>query len=136
MKAGPELAMFRSVVATRLRVEWLLRQHPLDVCVRSLDDPLRPAPSVDGSTIDRIGRWTARLLRNRRRPRTTCLHRALTRFALLRRLGVTAEFRLGLDPDGDLEGHAWIVLDGRPWMEDSDRELTATFVYPDRACAA
>jgi len=68
-------------------------------------------------------------------PRAHCLHRALALLAWLRRRGVAAELRMGVQSSGaggaataaraagggpvpGVEGHAWIVLAGIPVDED------------------
>ena len=52
-------------------------------------------------------------------PRAHCLHRALALLAWLRRRGVAAELRMGVQSSGEaVEGHAWIVLAGIPVDED------------------
>ena len=133
MALRDELGALVRVVATRTRVEWLLATRPLDRCLDELTPEHRPA-SVDDAEVERVARWTERLLRNRRLPRTTCLHRALTRYSLLARAGADPEFLLGLGTDG-LEGHAWVTLDGRPWREGDVASLVPTFRHSlsDRA---
>ena len=112
----------------RVRIEVLLRTRPLDQCL----DALHPAQSGSlDCTPDEIGRVTGHLLKNRMRPRTTCLQRALARYALLRRLGHHPTFLVGIDPAREeLEGHAWILLDGQPFWETESLDCTPTFRYP------
>ena len=112
----------------RLRIEFLLRTRPLDECL----DALHPIRADKLSyTPDEVGAVTARLLKNRKHPRTTCLQRALARYALLRRLGATPTFLVGIDPArSELEGHAWILLDGKPFWETDPLDCTPTFRYP------
>lgn len=120
------LGLLAEVAATRVRVEWLLRRKPLDACVRALDRPSIPASDADP---ERVGHVTERWLRNRRLPRTTCLQRALARYAMLRARGVDVAFVLGLGTDG-LEGHAWVVVDGSPWFERDVDGLVPTYRHP------
>lgn len=111
----------------RVRVGLLLRTRPLDACLATID---RVERSADYSADD-IGRVTARLLKNRARPRTTCLQRALVRYSLLRNSGRVPTFLVGIDPDRtEFEGHAWIVLDGAPFWESEALDCTPTFRYP------
>lgn len=111
----------------RVRVGVLLRTCPLDQCLQTLD---RDPRSVRYSP-DEIGRVTGRLLKNRKRPRTTCLQRALVRYSMLRRSGHTPTFLVGIDPDLDeLEGHAWVLLDGVAFWETESLDCTPTFRYP------
>ncbi|MCB9507247.1 MAG: lasso peptide biosynthesis B2 protein [Myxococcales bacterium] len=113
-----------------MEVEARLRSQPLDQCVAALDRG--PSAPVLGAWAerDRVMRLTARLLRNRERPRTTCLHRALCRFRLLRELGFQPRFVMGVLPEGPLEGHAWIELDGAPVGEPEPPTYLPTFSYP------
>jgi hypothetical protein len=52
---------------------------------------------------------------SRRLPGTTCLPRAMAAHFLLGRLGQKSDLRLGaaLKPDGLLEAHAWVEVEGR-----------------------
>lgn len=66
----------------------------------------------------------------------TCLYRSLARYAVLRRAGVDAAFVMGVraakadstDPP-DLEGHAWIEVDGAP-LDPLARDFVVTLRYP------
>jgi len=60
----------------------------------------------------------------------TCFYRSLTRFSLLRRAGHAARFVMGLSRPGEIEGHAWVELDGAPYGEDLDPDLVVTYAYP------
>lgn len=121
-----DLDLLVEVVATRVRVEWLLRRRPLDACVEAL---ARPTIPTSGADLPRVGTLTERWLRNRRLPRTTCLQRALVRFAMLRAREVDVAFVLGLGTDG-LEGHAWVLVDGAPWFERDVDGLVPTYRHP------
>jgi hypothetical protein len=56
-----------------------------------------------------------------------CLEQSLTLFVLLRRRGVRAELRLGVQPR-PFYAHAWVEAGGRPISEAEDLPLTlATF---------
>ena len=83
------------LLTTRVRVENALRQHALDDAVERLA-PVLGRRRADSAEIEAIGELTGRLLRNRRWPRTTCLHRALTRFVMLRRRGWSPTFVVGV----------------------------------------
>ena len=48
-----------------------------------------------------------------------CLEQSITLFVLLRRLGVNAEFRLGVQPY-HFRAHAWVECDGKPVNERPD----------------
>jgi len=47
-----------------------------------------------------------------------CLERSLTRQRMLRKRGVDAELKIGVQKQGpELEAHAWLEIDGRPVAE-------------------
>lgn len=59
--------------------------------------------------------------------RALCLEQSLTLFTLLRRRGIAAEFRLGVQPR-PFYAHAWVEANGRAISEAEDLPLTfATF---------
>ncbi len=52
---------------------------------------------------------------------STCLYRALARYALLHRSGAKPTFVMAVDRRGVAEsGHAWVELDGTPFEESDD----------------
>jgi len=55
--------------------------------------------------------------------RALCLEQSLTMFLLLRRQGVRAELRLGVQPR-PFRAHAWIESGGRPIGESANLPLT------------
>jgi hypothetical protein len=63
---------------------------------------------------------------------STCLFRALARYALLRRTGMDATFVMGLGPGGIADdGHAWVEVGGKPFEELGDvSQFAVTFRYP------
>jgi hypothetical protein len=80
----------------------------------------RRAP-VPGSVDDAaLARWVDRLLRALPGPwRYTCLRRSAVLYHLLRRAGRPVELWLGVRRDGTgaLGAHAWLVREGRPYLE-------------------
>jgi hypothetical protein len=56
-----------------------------------------------------------------RRPPSNCLERSLAAYRLLCRAGAQPELVIGMKrtPGGRIEGHTWVVLDGRPLGEDT-----------------
>ena len=54
--------------------------------------------------------------------RALCLEQSLTLFVLLRRRGVPAELRLGVQPR-PFYAHAWVEVEGRPVNESADLPL-------------
>ena len=126
--------------ALELRIR-LLRQVPSVPLPRILQE-LTPAslPPIDStsSEIWRVVRIVEAICRRTRVFPDTCLYRALTRYALLRRSGHAAKFVMGMDPRvrEDLTAHAWVELDGMPYQEALDPRLVVTYVYPDERSAA
>lgn len=55
--------------------------------------------------------------------RALCLEQSLTLFVLLRRRGIRAELRLGVQPR-PFYAHAWVEAGGRPISEAEDLPLT------------
>lgn len=55
--------------------------------------------------------------------RALCLEQSLTLFVLLRRRGIDAQLRLGVQPR-PFYAHAWIEVGGRPISESADLPLT------------
>jgi hypothetical protein len=55
--------------------------------------------------------------------RALCLEQSLTMFLLLRRRGVPAELRLGVQPR-PFRAHAWVEAGGRPIGESASLPLT------------
>jgi hypothetical protein len=86
-------------------------------------------------------RLAAQLLRLRRdlprRLERASLYRSLARYAVLRSVGVPARFVMGVDGDGgDVDGHAWLEVDGEPWGETVDARFVEAFAYPARVAAS
>ncbi len=92
--------------------------------------PLAPVRAADRVQRD-IEHVTTLALTRFRPTRTTCMVRALVRCAMLRTRGFPAAWVMGIRPGtDDLEGHAWIELDGVPIMEDEPPHFTPTFRFP------
>lgn len=65
--------------------------------------------------------------------RSSCLFRALLLFAALHRMGKRAIFVVGVrHHNGELEGHAWVTLNGEVIGDDANkcRIFTPLFLYP------
>lgn len=120
--------------AFELRIR-LARRIPAEALPRILED-LTPThlPSVKTplSEVWRVLRLVEALCRRMRVVPDTCLYRALTRYALLRRSGHAATFVMGMDPRAreGLTAHAWVELDGAPYQEALDARMVVTYVYP------
>ena len=76
-------------------------------------------------------------LLDRRSPLGLCLRRSLTRYYFLRRINVPLNIQfgakfVGTQADRDVTGHAWVMVNGRPYHEiEADwRGFTVMFIWP------
>lgn len=133
----PRAARTRRRVLGGLELEYLLARatlparyevEPLPGLLRGLSlgspRPSLPLSSL-GTAIARAERWASRPLR----AHDTCLFRALARFALLARYGHSPRFVLGAPPDAAAAGHAWVELDGQPWLEPGQPAFPRIWTY-------
>lgn len=79
-------------------------------------------------------------LLERNSPLGLCLRRSLTRYYFLRRAGLPVVVQFGAKfsggtPDRNVNGHAWLTLNGQPYYEDDEnwRGFTVMFGYPASA---
>jgi hypothetical protein len=119
------------VLLIALRV--LLRLVPLGTLLRWLE-PRRTPDAADPQTFARAVACTEALLWRISFPlRGVCLPRSLTLYHFARRCGIPARLHCGVRRvDGGFQGHAWLSLDGRPFLEaDDPRPVYAvTFSFP------
>ena len=104
----------------------LLRWHHLGDLLEALDSGCCGAAPV-------AAKHTRRVLNALRERRTTCLYRALTGFASLRRGGDKVKLVIGVRVDGgELVAHAWLERDGEPLGERADprSRYAVAFAYP------
>lgn len=121
----PRLAL--AVVRLRLTLPHSLRRQPLDQLLRSLRAPRPTSPWDEGC----IATITELLLRPPSPLRTSCLFRALVRFALLAAHDPSIRFVVGLRAAAaGGGGHAWLDRGGVPLFGDSTQQCVATFTYP------
>lgn len=67
-------------------------------------------------------------------PKGNCFPRALALFFFARRAGLPVQFKCGvMKLDQQLEGHAWLVLDGHEFLEPSSywQSFTVTVSFPE-----
>jgi len=89
-----------------------------------------------------LARWVDRLLRRLPGPwHRTCLKRAAVLFHLLRRAGRPVELWIGVQKTAasPLEAHAWLVWDGKPYLESHPEHAqrhTVIARFPDSARVA
>ena len=124
------------LVALRLALPLWLETKPLDHLLASLT-PAAVAPRAEGELppFRRDLLHAERAVAHLPWASTTCLYRALARYAFLRRTGADATFVMAVDKRGIAEhGHAWVEVDGTPFEEPDDlTRYTVTFRYPPTA---
>ena len=88
---------------------------------------------------DHVADWVSRVLWRLPPPwRHTCLRRAMVLFYVLRRAGRPVELHVGVSRDdrGSVGANAWLVRDGRPYLE-RDQDHPARFKviarFPERS---
>lgn len=118
-------------LSLRLRLARMLRRHSLPGLLGALTpkhpSPRRiPLPAVEDSLLA-----AEKLIEHLRVVPDTCLYRALARYAVLRGAGHPVRFVMGLSPRApEIEGHAWVELDGAPMGETVDDDMVITYAYP------
>lgn len=101
--------------------------------VLSMLEPLSVKPCDEEGTEDSlyyIDRWLGLFPYN---PKGNCFPRSLALYRIARRAGYPVAFHCGVRKEGGkLDGHAWLMLDDRPFHEPSGywRAFTVTFSYP------
>jgi hypothetical protein len=117
----------------RIRLARRVRNVPLPQILAELTPAKLPSVSISPSEVWRVLRLVEALCRRMRVVPDSCLYRALTRYAVLRRAGYAAKFVMGMDPRArdDLTAHAWVELDASPYKEALDARMVVTYVYPD-----
>lgn len=128
----PAISMAQAL-KLRIRLVRRIPKTPLPKILEELTPSSLPAVTMTPAELWRVLRIVEALCRRSRVLPDTCLYRALTRYALLRRAGHPAKFVMGMDPRAreDLTAHAWVELDGVPYREALDARMVVTYVYPD-----
>jgi hypothetical protein len=138
LRSARELALFAYVTAFAAGVPLLMRL-PLPRVAALITrrarpvrrTPLRRTPATAERLAELVGlapRVAHPLVR------TGCLTRGVTLFWFLRASGLDVELRFGLDPSDDptaagVDGHCWLTLDGRPFLEQTDPQPRFVEVY-------
>ena len=116
----------------RLKLGLLLENNSIPELLNKLSHgPLLPASLDDvEEALAKADAWTAFLPFVPK----TCLYRSLARYALMNRAGHHVQFVMAIDPPkaprADLDGHAWVELNGKPVGEEVDERLIVTYAYP------
>ncbi|MEP7119912.1 MAG: lasso peptide biosynthesis B2 protein [Byssovorax sp.] len=125
------LRLGAQTLSLRFRLDRMLRRHSLPGLLGALTprhaSPQKiPLPAVEDALLA-----AERVIERLRVVPDTCLYRALARYAVLRGAGHPVRFVMGLSPRApDIEGHAWVELDGAPMGETVDDDMVITYAYP------
>lgn len=108
--------VFGVLAALRLLLPWV----KLRTLVRWLER--RRPTHLDALALRKAARYTDALLgRMPRPPRGPCLPRSLTLFYFAHRAGLPVQLQCGVRRvGGRLQGHAWLSLNGEPFLEKQD----------------
>ncbi|OGL41328.1 MAG: hypothetical protein A2043_05115 [Candidatus Schekmanbacteria bacterium GWA2_38_9] len=83
---------------------------------------------VDATTLVLYGRFSIF--------RPTCLKRSLVLYYLLNKAGLKVVMNFGVKKNNDrLDGHGWLTLGGKPYLEtyDPHDSFTVTYSYPQES---
>jgi len=117
----------------RIRLRRDVPLVPLPKILENLTPDVLPPVVLTPFQVGQVIRFVEAICRRTRFLPDTCLYRALTRYALLRRAGYPAKFVMGMNPRArdDLTAHAWAELNGVPYRETLDVAMVVNYVYPD-----
>lgn len=120
-------------VALRIRLRREVPLVSLPKILENLTPEVLPPVILTPFQVGQVLRIAEALCRRTHFLPDTCLYRALTRYALLRRSGYAAKFVMGMNPRPreDLTAHAWVELNGVPYRETLDAAMVVNYVYPD-----
>ena len=108
--------------ATRLLLNTIGYRRCLKLLRRlSRKAPARPGPTADPTDYGRQVAALVNIAALRGVHRANCLPRSLVLYYLLRRQGIEAELRIGVQRESDIfAAHAWIELQGVPLNDRAD----------------
>lgn len=126
-----DLLLLAEAISIQHRLPAWLAQ-PLPLLMRAITPPLgTPLPLAELERRTRL--IDAAVSLDRLAPLGPCLRRSLVRYVLLRRAGLPVEIVFGARPEErgttSLIGHAWIELDGGPWMEAPEHLTGYSVMY-------
>ena len=118
-------------VSLRLRLDRMVRRHSIPGLLGALTPEPAATTRVPLPTVEDALLAAEKLIEHLRVVPDTCLYRSLARYAVLRGAGHPVRFVMGLSPRApDIEGHAWVELDGAPMGETVDDDMVITYAYP------
>jgi hypothetical protein len=128
-------ALFREIQAFEQSLPSALKQ-PLPDALRQLTPTAGAAPASE-SALRNLSDLA--VLLDRHSPLGLCLRRSLLRYHFLRRAGVPVVLQFGAkfsrgQPDRDINGHAWLTMNGTAYYEDDEnwRGFTIMFAFPSQ----
>jgi hypothetical protein len=132
-KTGREIGLLLQVLVVLTAVHLLLPCVKLRTLLQWLEAfPVRGRG--DEGTLEKASRYTDALLWRIPTARPgPCLIRSLTLYHFARRWGLPVQVHCGARRvEGALQGHAWLSLNGAPFLESGDPEASyaVTFSYP------
>ena len=115
LPARPHLRTIAAYLRLRARLGRAWKERDVQGVLRELDAGGGHLPEHGLAESVRVAEHLAARLRGP----NTCLFRALARYGVCVRAGVDVELRLGVREKGanDLDGHAWVIAYGAPWLE-------------------
>jgi hypothetical protein len=94
---------------------------------------IRTALPGGGREVDRDRiQWAVRVVANTLPGSASCLEKAMTARALLRRYGHPADLRFGVDDEESFAAHAWVESDGEVVVGSAERPEFTELRGPDR----
>lgn len=124
------------VTALLLAFRLFLLRVALPTTLRWLT-PARAPATADPGMMTKATQYADALLWRLAFPlRGPCLPRSLTLYYFARRYGLPVQFHCGVcRTNGALQGHAWLSLAGRPFLEANNpaNNYAVTFSFPDYA---
>ena len=122
------------VATLLLAFRLFLLRVPLPTTLRWLT-PVRVPATADAGMMAKATQYADALLWRLAFPlRGPCLPRSLTLYYFARRYGFPVQFHCGVcRTNGTLQGHAWLSLSGRPFLEANNPadNYAVTFSFPD-----
>jgi hypothetical protein len=126
---------------TILKAESLLRATSLTAVLQRFGQGPSSAaghspatPDSDGTSLNRIWRYSSFITRALLRSGHPCLLRSLTLYRHCRERGVPASIHFGIRRGADgLRGHSWVSLQGAPLFEATEllQWYTSIYTHPD-----
>ncbi len=114
----------------RLRLPGWIERESFPSAIRRAERSM-PRLAMPAARVEGIAERVDRIVREYHLAPSTCLYRAMARYAVLRAAGLQVCFVMGVVPgQDDLAGHAWVEVGGRPYGEELRPGIVVTFSHP------